>query len=83
MKKYLISLGIVILSGTNALAADWSSLSIERHDLDVYNLINSPTPQVVSTNTDERSATVDYTESMPITVADKFDDPKRGNPDER
>lgn len=81
MKKYVISLSIVVLSCTNAVAADWSSLSIERNDLELYNLINCPTSQLVSTKTDEHSNTVDYTKSISVMLA-KFADPERGNPDD-
>ena len=80
MKKYVISLSIVVLSCTNAVAADWSSLSIERNDLEIYNLINCPTSQLASTKADERSNTVDYTKSISVMLA-KFAPPERGNPD--
>ncbi|NEP13597.1 MAG: hypothetical protein F6K14_26020 [Symploca sp. SIO2C1] len=83
MNKYVISLGIVLLSGTNAIAADCSTVSIERDDLEVYSLINSSTAQVILNQAVQGFGTVNHTDSIPMTVADKFADPERGSPDSR
>ncbi len=83
MNKYVISLGIVLLSGTNALAVDCSTVSIERDDLDMYSLINGSTAQSILNQAEQGFSTVDHTASIPMTVADKFADPERGSPDSR
>ncbi|NET62467.1 MAG: hypothetical protein F6K47_42140, partial [Symploca sp. SIO2E6] len=66
MNKYVISLAISTLSGTNTLAADWSDLGMERPDPEVSNLINSPTAEVVLNKVEQQFATVDCPESAPM-----------------
>ncbi|NEP57861.1 MAG: hypothetical protein F6K31_12695 [Symploca sp. SIO2G7] len=83
MKTYVISLVILVLSGTNALAANSSYLSVLRHDLKVSKLIDSPTAQILSNKATQRSATVDHQESTPMIVANKLGDTQRGSPDSR
>ncbi|NES24344.1 MAG: hypothetical protein F6K41_36900 [Symploca sp. SIO3E6] len=81
MKTYVISLVILVLSGTNALAANSSSFSIERHDLEVSD--SDPTTQVVSDKTNQGSAAVGDPKPTLMMLASKLGDTHRGSPDSR
>ncbi|NEQ67484.1 MAG: hypothetical protein F6K21_18640 [Symploca sp. SIO2D2] len=81
MRTYVISLVILVLSGTNALAANSSGLSIERPNLEVSS--SSSTAQVVSHKTHQWSAAVGNPKPTPMILADKLGDTQRGSPDSR
>jgi len=81
MRTYVISLVILVLSGTNALAANSSGLSIERPNLEVS--FSSSTAQVVPNKTNQWSAAVGNPKPTPMILADKLGDTQRGSPDSR
>ena len=91
MKKLLIILGVVLLSGTDAFAANLNIEESASHNLETCSFIGSKTTEVRAINKgmlnnaniqDSRLDTINQRGNIPSTVAQAVP-PDRGSPDTR